>query len=102
MNRGRRTARYAAGTATNTITIKNLYKYGGAVWAIIYLYVGLLEAGTIPGAIDVLVDVYIMKLFGWPWDELLLAETLLGLLRSHIQTWAVGWVAATVKYGINS
>jgi len=43
-----------------------------------------------------------MKLFGWPWDELLLAETLWGLIRSHLQTWVVGWVVATAKYGVKS
>jgi hypothetical protein len=102
MSRGARTVRYATGTATNPITIKNLYKYGGAVWAIVYLWLGLLDAGTLAGAVQVMLDVYVMKLFGWPWDELLLADTLFGLVRSHVQTWAVGWIAATVKYGINS
>jgi len=38
MSRGSRTVNYAVGTATNTVTIVNLYKYGGAVWAMIYLY----------------------------------------------------------------
>lgn len=102
MNRGERTVRYAAGTATNTITIKNLYKYGGAVWVSLYLILGLLEAGTLSAATTVLMDVYIMKLFGWPWDELLLAESLWGLFRSHVQTWVVGWLVASAKYGINS
>lgn len=102
MNRGERTARYALGTATNRITIENLYKYGGSVWAVIYLALGLLEAGTFPGAINVLLDVYIMKLFGWPWDELLLANTLPGLIRSHVQTWVAGWVVASLRYGVYS
>lgn len=102
MNRGRRTANYARGTATNPYAIKNLYKYGGSMWILIYFVVGLGQASTIPGAISILIDVYIMKLFGWPWDQLLLAETLWGLARSHIQTWIVGWVVATTKYGLNS
>lgn len=102
MSRGVRTANYAVGTATNTITIKNLYKYGGPVWATIYLVIGLMGSGTIDGAITVLLDYYIMKLFAWPWDELLLAETLGGLFISHLQTWVVGWLVATLKYGINS
>jgi hypothetical protein len=93
---------YAAGTATNTITIKNMYIYGGSVWATIYFLAGLAEAGTASQAIAVMMDVYIMKLFGWPWDELLLADALPGLIRSHVQTWAVGWLFATLKYGLNS
>jgi len=102
MGRGRRTAKYAAGTATNPTAIENLYIYGGTVWASLYLIFGIMETGTIPGALNVLVDFYIMKLFGWPWDELLLSETLFGLLRSHVQTWGVGWLVATGKYGLNS
>lgn len=102
MSRGARTAKYAAGTATNPITIKNLYKYGGAVWASVYLLMGLAGSGSIDGAVAVLLDYYIMNLFGWPWDEILLAESLGGLLLSHVQTWGVGWLVATVKYGMNS
>lgn len=102
MGRGVRTAKYATGTATNTITIKNMYLYGGSVWVLIYLFIGLADAGTLAGALTVVIDVYVMKLFGWPWNELLLADTIWGLLRSHLQTWAIGWLAATVKYGVNS
>jgi hypothetical protein len=102
MSRGSRTANYALGTATNHVAIKNMYIYGGAVWAAIYLYTGLTTAGTLAGALNILVDVYIMKLIGWPWDELLLAETLWGLARSHLQTWLTGWVVATLKYAFNS
>lgn len=102
MSRGARTANYAVGTATNTITIKNLYIYGGAVWAILYLIGGLLGSGSLAGAVTVLVEYYIMKLFAWPWDELLLAETIGGFFLSHLQTWAAGWLVATAKYGINS
>jgi len=83
MSRGVRTANYAVGTATNSITIKNLYKYGGTDWASVYLLIGLLSSGTIDGAVTVLLDYYIMKLFAWPWDELLLADTLGGLFLSH-------------------
>lgn len=102
MNRGKRTTRYAAGTATNPTAIKNLYIYGGAIWAIIYFFAGLSNAGTFPEAVNVLMNVYIMKLFGWPWDEFLLADNLGAFLRSHLQTWAAGWLTATVKYGLNS
>lgn len=102
MGRARRTTNYAIGTATNTITIKNMYIYGGTVWALIYLVIGISDAGTFAGAIEVVMDVYIMKLFGWPWSELFLADTLWGLARSHVQTWAIGWLAATAKYGLNS
>jgi hypothetical protein len=102
MNRGRRTANYARGTATNPYTIKNLYKYGGTVWVLIYFVVGFAQASSVAGATNILLNVYIMKLFGWPWDQLLLAETLWGLVRSHFQTWIVGWITATAKYGLNS
>lgn len=102
MSRGRRTTKYAVGTATNPTAIRNLYKYGGTVWVLIYLVGGLLTAGSVPGAVAVLFDVYVMKLFGWPWDELLLADTLIGLIRSHVQTWIAGWIVATAKYGMNS
>jgi len=83
-------------------TFKNLYIYGGTLWATLYLLFGLTTAGTLPGAIGIVFDVYIMKLFGWPWSELLLADTLWGLIRSHAQTWFVGWAVATLNYGINS
>ena len=102
MGRGSRTVKYASGTATNTITIRNLYRYGGTVWATIYLFIGLTQTGTPVGAIEVLFEYYIMQLFGWPWSELLLAETLAGLLISHFQTWVAGWLVAVAKYGINS
>lgn len=102
MGRGRRTANYATGTATNPTSIKNLYKYGGTVWVIIYLIMGLGEVGTVAGAAGVVLDAYVMKLFGWPWDEILLANTFLGLIVSHVQTWVAGWLVATAKYGLNS
>lgn len=102
MSRRSRTANYALGTATNSIAIKNMYIYGGAVWAAIYLVSGLATVGTLPGALTVVFDVYIMKLFGWPWDELLLANTMWDFARSHIQTWLAGWIVATAKYGANS
>jgi hypothetical protein len=79
-----------------------MYKYGGTVWAIIYLLLGILEAGTLSGGAEILMDVYVMKLFGWPWNELFLADTVSGLLRSHVQTWFVGWIVATAKFGLNS
>ena len=102
MGRGSRTANYAIGTATNGIAIQNMYIYGGAVWAMIYLISGVTTAGTLTGALNILFDVYIMKLFGWPWDELFLADTLWGLARSHLQTWFAGWGVATVKYAAYS
>lgn len=102
MGRGSRTANYAIGTATSTAAISNMYIYGGSLWALFYFFTGLADAGTVSQAVTIMMDVYVMKLFAWPWDQIILADTLPGLIRSHVQTWGVGWLVATAKYGINS
>ena len=75
-----------------------MYIYGGSVLSLLALLYGLSETGTVNGAFDVLLEFYIARLVPWPFDELLLAETWVELVISHVVTVGIGQLVATMKW----
>jgi hypothetical protein len=78
-----------------------MYIYGGTVLSLVTLAVGLVGAGSLDAAVQVVIDFYIMRLVPWPLDELLLAATWVELVVSHAVTIGVGQGVASAKWWLS-
>lgn len=101
MRRNSGAINYAGGMATSRVGLTNMYIYGGSVLSLLTFLLGLATSGSVAGAMNAVIDFYIMRLVPWPLDELLLAETLFELAISHGITISVGLFFATSKWWAN-
>ena len=101
MRRNKGAINYAGGMATSRVGLTNMYIYGGLVLSLLTFLLGLATSGSIAAAMNTLLDFYIIRLVPWPLDELLLAETLIELVISHVITISVGLFFATSKWWAN-
>lgn len=101
MKRNRGVLNYILGSITSPQALVNMYIYGGSLLTIFTFLWGLFSAGTVNGATQVLIDFYIMKLFPWPLDELLMAKTISELIFSHVLTTGTGLIVASSKWWKN-
>lgn len=46
-------------------------------------------------------EFYLAKLIAWPWDEIVLADSIADLVISHAITVGGGWASATARYWMN-
>ena len=98
MRRSRGAVKYTHGMATSRIGLKNMYIYGGSVLSLLTFVLSLASSGDVAAAVNTVIEFYIMRLITWPLDEVLLADSLFGLVISHLITIAVGLFVATVKW----
>lgn len=91
-----RATNYAVGSLFRNTT--NIYIHGAGIISLVTLFFGFLSAGSLEGAVQIVVDFYIAKLLPWPLDTLYLAETLFDLAVSHAITIGVGLASATFSY----
>jgi len=78
-----------------------MYIYGGAVLSLLTFALGLLSAGSVNAAFELVIELYISRMIPWPLDEIVLAETLVDLVISHGITIGVGLFLATSKWWKN-
>jgi len=90
--------RHALKTPLTKWGMVSMYIYGGSVLSLLALLYGLSVTGTLAGTLNALLEFYIARLFPWPFDELLLAETWVELVVSHCITIGVGQLVATTKW----
>lgn len=98
MRRNRGAVNYASGMATSPTSLKNMYIYGGGLISVFTLWYGILTTGNIDAAVNVLLDFYVMRLIPWPIDEILVADTMIELVITHLVTIGVGLFFAASKW----
>lgn len=101
MRRNRGAVKYTRGMATSHIGLKNMYLYGGSVLSLLTFIFSLASTGDVAGALNAVIEFYIMRLVPWPLDEILLTGTLIELVISHAITIIAGLSFATVKWWVN-
>lgn len=84
--------------STSKVGLANMYIYGGAILSLLTFIFGLLTAGNVSEAFDLVANFHLLKPIPWPINDLIAAETLLELIISHAVTIGLGLFVATANW----